>query len=107
MAKKNVHTPIERKFEDIKDSLDKGIKDYVEILLAEGIETYQSCEGGEGHSFPEPTVQFSGDRSEGFRALAVALQNGLPVSAVRRVWSIEDGEPVGPDWEIIFWKRCN
>lgn len=87
--------------------LDKGIKQYVEILYAAGIETFQSCEGGEGHSFPEPTIQFHGERPEGFRTLAVALQNGLPVKAVRRVWSIEDGEPVGPDWEIVFWKPCN
>lgn len=87
--------------------LDKGIKRYVEILYAAGIGTYQSCEGGEGHSFPEPTIQFHGERPEGFRALAVALQNGLPVKNVRRVWSIEDGEPVGPDWEIVFWRRCS
>lgn len=107
MAKRNLHIPIAFVFEDIKDSLDKGIKDYVEILVAEGIETYQSCEGGEGHSFPEPTIQFHGERSEGFRALAVALQNRLPVSAVRRVWSIEDREPVGPHWEIVFWKSCS
>lgn len=87
--------------------MDEGIKKYVEILVGAGIETYQSCEGGEGHSFPEPTIQFHGERPEGFRALAVALQNGLPVRAVRRVWSIEDREPVGPDWEIVFWKPCN
>jgi len=36
------------------------------------------------------------------RDLAVALQHALPVTDLRRVWSIEDGEPVGPNWELTF-----
>lgn len=85
-------------------SLDRGIRRYVEILAAAWVETYESCEGGEGHAFPEPTVRFHGENSEGFRALAVALQHKLPVFALRRLWSIEDSEPVGPTWEIVFSK---
>ncbi len=75
----------------------------VEILYKAGIETFESCEGGEGHSYPEPTVRFEGSRSEGFRALAVALQNDLSVSSIRRVWDVNDGEPTGPIWEIVFY----
>ena len=82
--------------------LDKGIKHEVEILAEGGIETYESCEGGIGHCFPEPTVRFYGERSEGFKALAIALQNGLKPSFLRRIWNIIDGEPVGPDWEMTF-----
>jgi len=70
--------------------LDKGIKRYVEILASAGIETYESCEGGDGHPFPEPAVRFHGENSEGFRALAVALQNGLPVLYLRRLLTIEN-----------------
>lgn len=87
------------------DKLDPGIRPYVETLRAAGVETFESCEGGEGHAFPEPTIRFYGQRDEGFRALAVALQRGLPVSDLRRVWSIEDGEPVGPNWELTFYRR--
>lgn len=76
---------------------------YVEILISEGIETYESCEGGEGHSYKEPTICFHGERSEGFHALAVALQHNLPVSSLQRVWRIEELEPVGPDWEMVFY----
>jgi hypothetical protein len=47
-------------------------------------------------------VRFHGERSEGFRALAAALQVGLKVSALRRVWPILDGEPTGPWWELTF-----
>lgn len=88
-------------------NLDKGITKYVEILRAEGIETYESCEGGRGHSYPEPTICFHGQIQEGFRALAIALENGLPVSEIRQFWSIEDKQPVGPDWAIIFWEKDN
>ncbi len=84
--------------------LDKGIKRYVEILNAAGIETYESCEGGKGHSFPEPTIRFYGDHSEGFKALAIALQHRLPVLYLRRFYTINDLQPVGPDWEIVFSK---
>ena len=82
--------------------LDKGIKREVEILVEGGIETYESCEGGPGHAYPEPTVRFHGERSEGFKALAIALQNDLKPSELRRIWNIIDGEPVGPDWEMTF-----
>lgn len=85
--------------------LDPGIRDYVEILMAGGIETFESCQGGEGHCMPEPTVKFHGGRGEGFRALAVALAHDLPVLDLRRYWSIIDGEPTGPYWELTFRQR--
>ncbi len=86
--------------------LDPGIARYVDVLYAAGIKTYESCEGGEGHSYAEPAIRFYGERGEGFRALAVALQWGFPVRAVRRIWTVDtDGHPHGPEWEIAFW-RC-
>ena len=85
--------------------LDKGIEKAVLILNQFGVETYESCQGGgSGHTYPEPTIRFEGDRSEGFRALAVALQHGLPIFNLRRLWYIVDGEPVGPVWEMTFLK---
>ncbi len=47
-------------------------------------------------AFADPTVQFHGHRSEGFRALAVALERGLPVHTLRRIWTIDDGETDRP-----------
>jgi hypothetical protein len=84
--------------------LDAGIERAVHILLNAGVETFESCEGGAGHAFPEPTIRFHGQREEGFRAFAAARQLGLPVSELRRVWPIVDGEPTGPWWEITFTK---
>lgn len=85
--------------------LDGGIRYAVLVLRRGGIDTYESCEGGEGHAFLEPTVRFNGTRAEGWRALTVALENGLPVYALRRVWSCSEGEPNGPFWEMTFSRK--
>ena len=97
-------TPKSKKYDP---PLDSGIASYVNVLRGAGVETYESCQGGAGHSYPEPTVRFHGERSEGFRALAVAQVHALPVSSLRRVYNVIDGEPVGPTWEITFRRTAN
>jgi len=82
--------------------LDRWISYAVKVLRDAGIETYESCQGGPGHSYQEPAVRFGGGRGEGFRAVAVALTYGLPVFMLRRFWRMEDGELHGPAWEITF-----
>ena len=84
------------------EGLDKEIEREVFVLREAGIETFASCGGHKGHPYSEPTIRFHGDRSEGFKALAVAMQNGLPVTELKRVWDVEDREPTGPVWELIF-----
>lgn len=81
---------------------DRAIRHIVELLRNEGVETFESCQGGAGHAFPEPAVRFHGDREEGFRALACALRLELPVAELRRYWQVVDGEPRGPYWEMTF-----
>lgn len=82
--------------------LDAGIAGFVQTLINEGVETFESCHGGQGHAYPEPTIRFHGDRSEGLRALAIAIRAGFPVQELRRVWPVQDGEPTGPWWELTF-----
>ena len=82
--------------------LDPGIADAVRVLRNAGVETFESCEGGEGHAYPTPTVRFHGDASEGFRALAAAMSERLAVAELRRVWVMQDEEPTGPWWELTF-----
>lgn len=89
---------------DLAD-LDPGIRFYVETLRAGGVETFESCEGGQGHAYPEPTVRFHGHAAAGLHALAVALTFGLPVAELRRVWPIIDREPTGPHWEMTFSEK--
>jgi len=87
----------------LKHEFDKGIRREVEILQAAGIETFESCQGGKGHTFPEATVRFNGGHTEGLRALHVALSNRLNAYNLRRVWGISEGEVNGPWWEITFF----
>ena len=86
--------------------LDPGIAPAVRALRAAGVPTYESCEGGPGHAFPEPTVRFRGNVAEGFAALAAAMDAeasiGLGVYQLRRVWRLDDGEPTGPWWDLVF-----
>lgn len=88
--------------ESFDPPLDPLIADQVVALRAGGIETFESCQGGEGHAYPEPTVRFYGDQSEGFRALSIAMKSGLKVTSLRRAWPIIENEPTGPWWEMTF-----
>lgn len=89
---------------DIDDEtpLDKGIRRYVLILRAQGVETFESCQGGKGHSFAEPGVRFYGNHVEGYRAFAAAMNYGLPVRSLRRYYQVNDGALEGPWWELTF-----
>jgi hypothetical protein len=87
---------------DYDSPLDPGIAVAVIALNDANVETFESCEGGPGHAYPEPTVRFHGNQAEGLRALAVAMNAGLRVSALRRTWPILDEEPTGPWWELTF-----
>jgi hypothetical protein len=82
--------------------LDPGIASAVVVLRGAGVETFESCQGGPGHAYAEPTVRFHGGQPEGFRALAAAMAAGLRVAGLRRVWPIHDDEPTGPWWELVF-----
>ncbi len=87
---------------DLAARLDPGIRSFVETLRGAGIETFESCEGGNGHADPEPVVRFHGDGPEGLRAVSVSLRAGLPVFTLRRTWRMESGELTGPWWELTF-----
>ncbi len=86
----------------VVDGLDDGIREIVLKLRSAGIETIESCQGGLGHAFPDPTVRFRGDKPEGYKGLSVALELGLRVMELRKVWPILDDEPTGPYWELTF-----
>lgn len=83
-------------------ALDPGIARAVQVLQEAGVETFESCDGSPGHAFSEPTIRFHGGKGAGWRALAAAQEVGLPVLALRRSWPIDDGEPTGPWWEMVF-----
>jgi len=82
--------------------IDAGIVHAVRVLWTAGVEVFESCQGGEGHGLPEPMVLFHGGKGAGWRAVAAAQEMGLPLLALRRCWSVIDGEPTGPDWQLVF-----
>ena len=86
--------------------IDGGIAYAVAVLRSEGVETFESCEGGKGHAFKEPTVRFHGNSGAGFHAISVAITFALPVAELRRYWVMIDGEPTGPQWEMTFFRPC-
>lgn len=88
-------------------AIDQGIREAVLKLRAGGVETFESCEGGEGHAFAEPTVRFHGDAWAGYRAFAVAMENGLRPVSVRRVYDVISDQLVGAWWEIVFSPRTD
>jgi hypothetical protein len=90
---------------DHKFPPDLGIVRAVKILPDVGIGTVQSCEGGEGHSYPEPTVEFVGGRSENWKAAHALLQFGLPIRRMGQIWKWNEGVPEGPIWAVTFWKK--
>jgi len=87
---------------NLSSRIDPKIRHIVMLLRKNGVETFESCQGGMGHAFFEPTVRFHGNRAEGLRALSIAMNHGLPVAELRRKWSIQEGEITGPWWEITF-----
>jgi hypothetical protein len=88
--------------EKFDSPLDPGIESIVRTLRKYSVETFESCDGGKGHAYPEPTVRFHGNYAEGFRALSAALNEGLQVNCLRRIWPVIDWEPTGPYWEMTF-----
>ncbi len=70
--------------------LDKGIKQAVIILNNHRFDTYESCQGGKGHAYPEPTIRFHGTEFDLIKAYEVCKAYGLNVFEVKRVYGKED-----------------
>jgi hypothetical protein len=85
--------------------LDRWISFAVKVLREAGIETHGSCQGGPGHSYPEPVVSFHGTNAEGYRAVTAAMNYGLPIRSLNRVWSMVHGELKGPTLGDPFLAR--
>jgi len=88
--------------------LEPGIAPVVHALREWGIDTYYSCEGGEGHACRTPTVRFEGDEHQAFQALALVYRLGYRVQELRQVWTfagLELHAMPRPTWHLslCFW----
>lgn len=91
--------------ESFYKTLDDGIRFPVRILHAHGFDTCQSCQGGKGHAYLEPTIDMvAGGKGdvEGIAALGPLAQYGLPVSTIGLIWNIDEGLPYEKLWRITF-----
>lgn len=91
--------------------IDERIRPAVEVLNKHGFKTFESCEGGEGHCFYEPTVRFEGTEFDLIRAYEICQLENLPVYEVKRVFRkssiYKDNNsyntlPIGQVWEAPF-----
>jgi len=87
--------------------IDELILPAVKILNEYGFKTFESCQGGQGHSFFEPTVRFEGSEFDLIRAYEICELCGLPVYQARRVFRKtpvykKDNTPIGDVWETPF-----
>lgn len=89
--------------------VDMGIVRAVKVLRDAGVETFESCEGGEGHTYPEPTVRFHGPPGCGWKAVGELMVYEFPVRRLSHTWRFAKnrvGEgPDGPYWEVTFYRK--
>jgi hypothetical protein len=90
---------------DRDSPVDLGIVRAVKILRDAGFTTMESCQGGEGHSYPEPTIVFCGGPATGWKAIGELMTYGLPIRRFGEMWSMTYGHPTGPNWYVTFWRK--
>lgn len=102
----------DKEFTVIRDYLDEGIREAVGILMANGVDTFESCEGksegryhGKEHCFPEPTIRFHGDTFECIRVLDICEQNKLNAYECKYCFRRVDGVLDKPFCEVIFLRH--
>lgn len=95
----------------LPEGLDELIMPAVKVLRDHGFKTFESCQSGPGHCFPEPTVRFEGTEFDLIRAYDICESYGLPVWEVRRVYRkteicVKDAKglshSLGDIWEYPF-----
>lgn len=79
------------------EGLDRGIVYAVRVLHAAGIDTSQSCQGGDGHAYEGPTVDVP---ERAFAAMETLESHGMPVREVSHRWLIVDGVPAQVVWSV-------
>ena len=95
----------ERTEAEIIAGLDPGIRDAVIALRGRGIETLDSCQGGEGHALIWPMVSFDSGEEDALSAFRFMIERGFPADRLHKAWyHCPDCYPElsGPVWEIIF-----
>jgi len=87
-------------------AIDAGIKDVVLMLNANGFNTIESCQGGQGHCFSDATVRFLGDEFDLIRAYELCKLNNINVYEAKRVYRkttvYNNDIELGENWDKPF-----
>ena len=60
------------------------------MLINHGFKTFESCQGGKGHCYAEPTVRFHGSEFDLIRAYEICQAYNMVVLEAKRVYRKED-----------------
>jgi len=79
------------------------------LLRKHGFDTWESCQGGEGHCYCEPTIRFFGSEFDLIRAYELCYIQGMNVFNAKRVYrkvpvycDVTDGNEIGENWDSPF-----
>lgn len=92
-----------------KEEIDPLILPAVEILNKYGFKTFESCQGGDGHCFPQPIVRFEGNEFDLIRAYEICQWYNLYPSEARRVFrkNLAEKDEKNPDAAALWDKPFN
>lgn len=82
--------------------IDPEIAAALHALADYGIDTFSSCQGGEGHTCGMPEILFLGDDHAGLYAVWLLEAAGFRVWELSRHWDLDFGLPRAPFWRVAM-----
>jgi hypothetical protein len=82
--------------------IDPDIAPALHALADYEIDTFSSCQGGDGHAHLMPVILFHGDENAGLYAVWLLEAAGFRVWELSRRWSLDHGMPRQPYWEVVM-----
>ena len=82
--------------------IDPEIAAAVHALADYEIDTFSSCQAGEGHPCTMPEILFHGDEAAGLYAVWLLEAQGFRVWELSRHWDLDHGLPRQPFWRVTL-----
>jgi hypothetical protein len=82
--------------------IDPEIAPALHALADYGIDTFASCQGGEGHASFMPEILFYGDENAGLYAVWLLEAAGFRVWELSRHWDLDHSLPRQPWWRVAM-----
>jgi hypothetical protein len=82
--------------------IDSEIASALHALADFEIDTFSSCQGGEGHASLMPEIFFHGNDDVGLYAVWLLESQGFRVWELSHHWDLEHGLPRRPFWRVAL-----